>query len=411
MAVTHAQFDLVIIGGGLVGHALLAALKPLYGQSARVALLESTAEPDNHNSIGFSPAFDDRSTAISAGSIQLLQKWNLWPGLRDYAEEIRHIQISEQSGPATAELHAEDQQPALGCVINNHALGSALLTQSRQLPVTLKFNTEVEALQFFPEYVQLQTSQESITARLVIVAEGGRSELKARLGFQDDKLDFHQHAIIANIAHKKPHQNWAFERFSSAGPMAMLPLSNQQSAQQRPVSALVWSVPEAEVDALVALPKPAFITQIQQHFGGRLGQFTDISERFSYPLVRTYTAEQVRSRLVLLGNSAVSLHPVAGQGLNLALRAVSSLAQILNTLPLAQLGQLSPLLQYQRSIQADQQLVMNFCDKLVQGFELPGLKLVRACGLGMLDRHTLAKELFSRYAMGLAGSQLHEHRV
>ena len=406
-----AQFDLVIIGGGLVGHALLAALKPLYGLGVKVALLESTAEPDTGHRIGYSPAFDDRSTAISAGSIQLLQRWGLWHGLRDYAEEIRHIQISEQGGPATAELHAEDQQPALGGVIANRALGHALLTQSRQLPVTLKFNAEVETLQFHPDYVQLKTNQDPITAKLVIVAEGGRSELKARLGFQDDTLNFHQHAIIANIAHKQAHQNWAFERFSAAGPMAMLPLPSQQSGQQRPVSALVWSVPAAEVDTLMELPKQAFISQVQQYFGSRLGQFTDVSERFSYPLVRTYTAEQVRSRLVLLGNSAVSLHPVAGQGLNLALRAVSSLAQTLNTLPLVQLGQLSPLLQYHRSIQADQRLVMNFCDQLVRGFELPGLKLVRAFGLGMLDRHSIAKDLFSRYAMGLAGPQLHEHRI
>ncbi|WP_428242453.1 FAD-dependent monooxygenase [Gynuella sp.] len=409
MSAHTPQFDLVIIGGGLVGHALLAALTPLYSQGARIALLESTPEPDQQQVVGYSPAFDDRSTAISAGSIQMLQKWGLWTGLRDYAEAIRHIQISEKGGPATAELHAEDHQPALGYVIPNRALGTALLSQSRKLPVTLKFSTTVEQLQFLPEYVVLKTQQqEKMTARLVIIAEGGRSELKSRLGIQEQRLHFHQHAIIANVAHQQAHQNWAYERFSESGPLAMLPLTMQHN---RSVSALVWSVDEQQVDELMALPASMFLARLQQQFGSRLGILNDISDRFNYPLVRTYTPEQVRSRLVLLGNSAVSLHPVAGQGLNLALRAVSSLAQTLIQQQPAQLGQLTPLLHYQQRIQQDQLWVMEFCDKLVQGFSLPGLKPVRALGLGVLDRHTVAKELFSRYAMGLAGSQLHENRL
>lgn len=402
--------DIAIIGGGLVGHSLCAALRQSRPELS-ICMLEATSQPDTQQLAGYSPAFDDRSTALSLGSAQLLEHWQLWSPLQPLACTIEQIEISEQGGLKTAWLEADQiQQPAMGYVLPNRWLGQHLYQHSQQLGIQILHNAEVQQLSFTANHAVLHCQdQRQIQAKLVVLADGGRSGLKQALGIQTQVLDFHQQAIIANIETSEAHQHRAYERFTGDGAIALLPLIGPD---QKPINALVWSVSDQRLPDLMSLSDTEFLNQAQKTFGGRLGRWQRVSKRHHYPLKRSFTPEQVRSRLVLLGNSAVSLHPIAGQGLNLALRAVSALVSQLTQYSDPDPGNLTDLLAYQRRIEKDQQILMDFCDGLIKGFAIHGTspKLLRAMGIGLLDQHSLVKSAFARVTMGKDHFQRHERR-
>ncbi len=404
-------YDIAIVGGGMVGAALALALARGQAQQPeplRIVVFEAVALPlIDHQPL--QPSFDARSTALSLGSRHLLEGLGLWPVLADDACPISKIQVSDRGHLGATRLDAmQERVPALGYVLENRRLGQALLQALRQ-QVSVRFccPAEVSTAQAIPggmrvEY-QYQGESHYCDSRLLVIADGGRSGLCQQLQLDRQVTSYQQSALIANLALDRPHQQVAYERFTTEGPMALLPLTDD--AQGRPRSALVWSVPLAHTEALLSIDAGEFLRRLQRRFGYRAGRFVALGERHDYPLQRVLACEQVRSGLVVLGNAAHALHPVAGQGFNLALRGALVLAQELLQAQVEQraIGCLDTLLRFQSQLHWDQTKTLGFSDQITKLFSSPHAAPVLARNLGLLGLElvTPLKRAFAQSAMGL----------
>lgn len=407
------EFDIAIIGGGLVGASLACALEGFAREHKwSVAVIEAVDMPettDGSHPDKFQPSYDARSTALSWGTRQIYQQMGLWQELAPHAAAIRHIHVSDQGHLGATRLNAHEHNvEALGYVAPNQWLGRVLLNGVKSAQhVHWLCPYKVTAYQAGSNQHQLQLTnnhgeEQTVKARLVVLADGGQSGLKEQLQISDVSRPYDQFALVCNLTTSEPHNNRAFERFTPSGPMAWLPLTGERDI------ALVWTVPSDQIDEVAALDDDAFKSRLHDLFGFRLGGIERIGERYQYPLTLKRATEQVRPGLVVLGNAAHYMHPVAGQGYNLALRGVAELAGVLNEAALAgkSPGDLKVLLEYQQRRQQDQDTVIGFSDGLIRLFANNNFLLghARAGGLMLLDRLKPAKRWFARQAMGL-GSQ------
>lgn len=393
-------YDLVIVGGGLVGASLACALQrtPL-----RIAVLEGVAPEAPAQ-----PSYDDRSTALAPSTVRLFQAVGLWEALRGAATPIREIHVSEQGRFGFTRMGAaEEGLDALGYVISNRRLGEVLPARMReQANVEVLCPAQVEGLERQSEAVALTVGTEqgvrSLAARLVVAADGARSHTRDCLGIAVRERDYGQVAVIANLTPEREHRGRAFERFTPDGPMALLPLDGGRCA-------LIWSVQAARAEAVLALSDADFLAEVQARFGHRLGRLLKVGARSRYPLTMISAREVTAERAVILGNAAHTLHPVAGQGFNLALRDVAWLAELLHEAALAggDPGRAELLARYAQGRVHDYRRVGGFTDLLVRVFSnrLPGLTLARNLGLVGLDLFPAAKRGFLGYAMGRSGYQ------
>lgn len=414
-----SHYDLVIIGGGMVGASLVCALLPVAKKlSLNIALIEQQPIPTQEGQ-PFQPSYDARSTALAYGVKSFYQATGLWDRMQEHLTAIEHIHVSDKGRFGVTRLHAKDEGvPALGYVVENHWLGQVLLDhiqQDKQGCVDLICPASVHAVSPSSELTQLkiehQQAEYDVTAELVILADGGRSGLRQALGIHFNEQPYHQHALVANISLDRPHQGIAYERFTERGPMALLP-SETLNGEVR--CGLVWTLPDEEVGALLSLTDAEFLTELQQTFGYRAGRFTRVGQRYHYPLKLTLAEEQVRSGLVVLGNAAHALHPIAGQGYNLALRGVTDLAEniIASRQQGISIGDLSRLQAYEQQRRLDQQRTIMFSDRTMRLFSNanPLLSLGRSIGLQAMDLSPIAKTLFARSAMGLDSPALQHPR-
>ncbi|WP_230409213.1 2-octaprenyl-6-methoxyphenyl hydroxylase [Zooshikella harenae] len=398
------HFPVVIVGGGMVGATLAHALARMFPQ--KVALIEAAPFPATPQ-VDAQPSFDARSTALAWGTRLLFEQLGLWDELNTYATPIEHIHVSNQGHFGFTRLHAQDEGvSALGYVVSNQHLGQTLFKHLKvaeeKQKLELIMPAKVVALSPNDKGTSLQVERndttETITANLVIIADGGRSGLTEQLGIDVTEKHYNQSALIANAALSKPHNNVAYERFTESGPMALLPLSGKHCA-------LVWSLPETMVDDIALMSEVDFASHLQQNFGYRLGRFTKVGLRHIYPLTLRCSTEQVRPGLVVLGNAAHQLHPVAGQGFNLALRDALRLAEVIKeALALGQpLYALKTLHHYVKRQEADQQATIQWSDRLVRWFSstTPTLSILRNLGLVGLDLCFPGKSLFTQHAMGM----------
>ena len=244
----------------------------------------------------------------------------------------------------------------------------------------------------------------TLDAALLVVADGADSGLRERLGVSVQEKPYGQHALVANVATAQPHKGCAYERFTGDGPVALLPLLGVEGAPYR--AALVWTLDPGEAARLQAAPPDDFLAALQERFGYRLGRFTAVGDRHSYPLALVQAAEQVRRAVVVMGNAAHALHPVAGQGFNLALRDVAELARVLAGAGEAgeSPGELPVLQRYERRQRADQQRTIEVSDRLPSLFMQsdPVLGLARDLALSGLDLMPALKRGFVAYAAGVA---------
>ncbi len=385
---------IAIIGGGLVGASLALALQEgARKRGWRIRVIEPYRPGDDYQ-----PSYDARSSALSLGTRQLYDQLGIWPAIASQAAAITEIQVSEQGrfGMTCLEAH-EEQVPALGYVVDNAWIGHCLWQALDENLVTRECPAEVRQLQPVAGggYRLDMVDGQQHHCDLAILADGGRSGLRGQLGIDIRQRSYGQTAIIANLTPECPHQGVAYERFTREGPMALLPLPDNRCA-------LVLTRPTGVAERLLAMADEPFLAELHQAFGYRLGAFLQMGQRHAYPLALVQSAEQVRSGLVVLGNAAHSLHPIAGQGYNLSLRDVMVLADTLLHSP-APPGTLATLQQYYARQQADQWLTIGFSDRLVQLFARPGRLLShgRAAGLVALDLCPAAKHQFARQAMGL----------
>ncbi|MFG3693761.1 2-octaprenyl-6-methoxyphenyl hydroxylase [Stutzerimonas stutzeri] len=384
---------LAIVGGGLVGASLALALQQ--GAKARgwnIALIEPF-EPGSE----YQPSYDARSTALSYGTRLIYQRLGVWERIAERAEPITQIHVSDRGRAGATRLDASDQQvPALGYVVENAWIGHCLWQALDDEAVTRHCPAEVEQMQAVAGGYRLTlTTGQVLDCDLAVLADGGRSALREQLGIAIKTTPYDQSALIANVTPGKPHGGQAFERFTDDGPMALLPLQDNRCA-------LVWTRPEEDAARLAAIPEAAFLDELQQAFGYRLGGFQQVGARHLYPLMLIEAEEQVRSGLVVLGNAAHSLHPIAGQGYNLSLRDTEALAAALLS-GSAKLGDIGVLQAYHRRQRTDQWLTVGFSDRLTRLFAGSALVSVAGRNLGLLGLDLLppAKAWFARQAMGL----------
>jgi 2-octaprenyl-6-methoxyphenol hydroxylase len=398
MASTRERFDIVIVGGGLVGATLARALAPL---GLRLAVIEAVPLGAAQQ-----PSYDDRATALAWGSRQILAGIGLWDALAPDANPIRHIHISDRGRFGHAELHAaEHGVDALGYVALNRGLGAALhAALEAQADCRFLCPARLEAVASDADGVTCQVrigdAVQTIEARLLVAADGARSGVRELLGIGARTWDYGQTAIITNVTPSLPHQDWAWERFTDSGPIALLPLTDQRCA-------VVWTVATERAPEVLALDDAAFLARFTERFGDRLGGFTRVGRRVHHPLAMVRAEDQVATRAVIVGNAAHSLHPIAGQGFNLSLRDIAALAEVIADAVAAggDPGDAALLARYQAWRAGDQRETMLFTDGLTRVFGNPlgSVALARNLGLLAFDLLPPVKQLLARHTMGLAG--------
>lgn len=386
--------DVLIIGGGLAGASLACALE---NSGLAVELIE--AHPLHAET---QPCYDDRTVALSYGSRVIFEAMGLWPAMADRIEAIKTIHISDRGHLGVTRLrHHDEGVEALGYVAENRVLGEVLYQRlAENQNVQLHCPAQVLSLQQQDDSVQLRYAENGaeheLSAGLVVVADGVSSATRDMLQIGASRQDYQQSAIITNVTPGQPHRNIAYERFTDTGPLAFLPMTGQRCA-------VVWTVPTGQVDALLALDDDAFLEKLQQRFGYRLGRLRKVGQRQVYPLALVESTQLVRGRVVIVGNAAHAIHPVAGQGFNLALRDVATLAELLSAQRDAPIEE--TLASYQALRTQDARRVYRFTDTLVKIFsnDFPPLAHARAAALLLTDLMPAVKHRLARQSMGLSG--------
>ncbi|MDC4558732.1 FAD-dependent monooxygenase [Acinetobacter baumannii] len=399
------QQQVIIVGGGMVGLSLSLMLAKA---NIAVKLLEAVKYPnyDDQNVAPYHSSFDARNTALSRRSVQIYQKLGLWDALQQHATPILQVHITEQGSFGKARLVAEQEKvESFGQVIENAWLGRVLLTQVRQQPlIELIDGVQVTALTQDAEqvYIEAQRGDEllKLESKLLIAADGRDSFCRQAIGVGVDVHDYDQVAIVTTVQTSKPHEHVGFERFSALGPLALLPLPGEYRRS------VVWPVKKGtEGEWLGEENDQHFLDALQKTYGDRAGKFEKTGKRFSYPLSQVLAHKQAVGRVILMGNAAHTIHPVAGQGFNLCLRDADVLLRYLvNQLSASDdIGNPDNLLAYEQARLSDQQRVIKFCDTVVRGFsnQNPLLKLIRNTGLIAFDVIPGVKPLVANYAMGL----------
>lgn len=368
----------IIVGAGPVGAVCALALAQ-QGVPARV--LEAGAA---------TAAGDGRTLALSHGARQILDRLGVWDAL-DGVTAITRIHISQRGALGVAQLDAAELGvPALGYVLPYAALTAALKRALATAGVAVDYDVAVEAVQPGGDVARLLTSQGEFATPLAVVADGGRSLAAAEPRF---RRDYGQMALVCDVRTELPHGQRAYERFTPAGPVALLPKNDRYG--------LVWTATPADAERLLALDDAAFLDALYAHFGGRQGRFLEAGPRKTFPLTLSYTGPDAGARVVRIGNAAQTLHPVAGQGFNLGLRDAFELALLAGDTPPDQLGNAAMLATYARGRRADVAGGVGFTDFLVRTFsnDFPPLRHARGLGLLALEALPPLKTFVARRMM------------
>jgi len=396
-----SQFDIVIVGGGLVGASLACALRD---GPFSVALIES-ARPAPVRA----PGYDDRTLALAYGSRRILEGIGVWDTIaRRGAAPIRRIHVSERGRFGAARLCAEDLGlEALGYVVSAPLLGGVLYEALGDNPrVTLFCPATVRDLALGPEAAQVTVEAESgerrLRARLVIAADGAESPMRAAAGIGAERIDYGQTAVVTAATPARAHGYTAYERFTPTGPLALLPASAEHCA-------VVWTVARGQVESMLAWDDETFRARLESAFGERLGRLERVGRRRAFALAFARPRELARARFVLMGNAAHTVHPVAGQGFNLGLRDVAALYDVL--LDAAQegadIGDPARLARYAAWRAPDNRATAALTHSLIRAFSNDALPLAwaRRAGLVAVDLLPGLKRALMRMTSGLAGRQ------
>lgn len=394
------DYDVIVVGGGMAGAALAIALD---GLGLRLALVEASPwQADAH------PGYDERTLALAWGSRRIFDGLGVWDAIAPHATPILHIDISDRGHAGHARLDAAGQGvPALGYVATARAIGTALIARLDTLAhVDLLCPAELEHLATDPAgvcvHVVADGHSRHLRARLVVAADGARSRIRTLLGVPTLEWSYGQTAILANVTPEHAHGNVAWERFTEDGPLALLPMDAGRCA-------LVLTVAEAEAAAVLRFSDAAFLGLVQQRFGQRLGRFVRAGRRSAHPLKLVKARAHAHGRVAFIGNAAHTLHPIAGQGFNLGLRDVATLAEVIADALAAgdDPGRDAVLARYAGRRRWDQRTTIAFTDALVRVFANPlaPVRLARNLGLVGLDLLPPLKRGLVRQLMGVAGHQ------
>jgi len=350
------EFDMIIVGGGLVGASLACALE---NQALKIALIDKSPLHSKplHN-------FDARALALSLPSIECLQMLGVWPKICESASVIKTVHVSKQGHFGVTKICAlEYQLPALGYVVNADTLNNALNHVVETLSnITLFRPAEIAKVEKIDQgWVVQLSNQKNLKTKLLVAADGSESPLRKQQGIEVKVQNYQQTAILANIGLNQTHQGIAYERFLEKGSIAMLPFGEN-------CVKCVYIVPSDQVEILKAQSDEKFLENIQSQFGHRLGFFTQIGNRVFYPLKKLCTETLYADRFVLIGNAANTVHPIAAQGFNLGLRDAATLAEMLVQAKNANqdIGSVEVLRSYADRRRDDHQAIRYFTDSLAE---------------------------------------------
>jgi 2-octaprenyl-6-methoxyphenol hydroxylase len=395
-AAEHLEVDVAVIGGGMVGASLAAAL---CGSGRQLLLVESV--PFGAES---QPSFDERTTALGNASRRIFEGLGIWPALAPQAAAIRAIHVSEAGRFGGARLTAAEQGiEAFGFVVANRLIGAALWQRlaaasdlERCVPAAVQ-DLEIGAERVHFTVERGSAARLTVAARLVVGADGAQSQVRSAAGIAAEVEDYGQVAVVANVVTDRAHEGQAYERFTAAGPLALLPLHDGALA-------VIWACRPERAEELLALDERAYLAQLQAQFGWRAGRFVRAGKRASYPLRLTRADTTVACRAVLIGNAAQALHPVAGQGFNLGLRDAAMLAEVIANTP-GDAGAPQLLQRFATWRARDRSGVVRFTDGLVKLFadQRLAVALLRNLGLLLFDLTPPAKAALARVSAGFGG--------
>lgn len=394
-------YDLMIVGGGMAGASLACALSDT---GLRIAILEAVPWQSD-----MQPSYDVRTISLSHGSRLIYETMGIWEQIDPQAScPIQSIHISDRGHAGVTHLHSRDAGvEALGYVIENRALGAALMNRLENIEhIDIISPATVSDVEIAPDlaalYCTVKSKEVTVRGKLVVVADGGRSGLRDKLNFQTSVDDYQQTAVVCNITPGQPHQHCAYERFTASGPLAILPMNENRCW-------CVWAVDENDAEELMSLSEELFLQRLQQHFGDRLGRFTRAGKRYAYPLARNRVDTTIGSRVVLVGNAAHTVHPVAAQGFNLGLRDVTWLAEVLAQADACKqdLGSLEVLKSYEDIRERDTKRVTGFTHGMIKLFTSQMAPVIAGRNFGLLltDMVPELKHALLKRTMGLTGPQ------
>ena len=389
------EVDVAIVGGGMVGASLAAGLS---GTGVRLLLVEAVPFGTSTQ-----PSFDERTTALGNASRRIFEGLGVWDAIAPEAAAIRAIHVSDAGRFGSARLSAEEQGiEALGYVVPNRRIGAALWgLLTRAAGPALRVPASVEDVAIETSGVRFTVAsegrREAVTARLVVAADGAHSQIRSAAGIEAAVEDYAQVAVVANVASDTPHRGIAYERFTPAGPLAVLPLADGTLS-------VIWAIRREDAPRVLALEDAAWLAELQSRFGWRAGRLVRSGRRASYPLKLTRAASPVAARTVLIGNAAQALHPVAGQGFNLGLRDAAMLAEVIAG-STGDVGAAALLERFAAWRATDRGGVTRFTDGLVRlfGDERFGVGLLRNLGLLLFDLSPPAKSALARVSLGFGG--------
>jgi len=394
------DYDIIIIGGGMVGGSLALALRH---SNIRVAIVEAKGVVEKK-----SDTTGKRAIALSWGSRCILEQLNIWHKLRELAMPIRHIHVSDKGHFGKTRLSAETQQvDALGYVIEASQIESVVSDglDAENIDVLCPATLEGYVIDQDGVHVTIKQGRTSkaLSCGLLVGADGGLSKVREQGAFDLKEYAYQQHAITGVLTTESDVQDVAYERFTSEGPIAMLPHFDG-------LYSLVWTMPSTLAKEVMSLPKDQFLGRLQSRFGQWLGELGLSGERQTFPLNLSYVQDSALNRVILIGNAAHQLHPVAGQGFNLGLRDAAILADILLEQQGANADELCEI--YARRRKTDQALITGFTDNIIKLFSTDRalFSVARNSGLLMLDKVPVLKNQFARQTMGL-GSRLARLKV
>ena len=393
------RVDVLLVGGGFIGLTLAAALAQSGLRCAVIDREKATTALDDK--------FDGRTSAIAFGSARALRTLGIWRRLEEFAEPILEIRVSDNNAPFFLHYDHRELDPALrdealGFIVENRDIRRALFAHAAECR-GLEFESGISV-------VSLERSQSGVAATLsdgrvieadlAIAADGRDSQIRRDAGIPVARWSYPQTAIVCTVAHEKDHCGIAHERFLPAGPFAILPMKNRRSS-------IVWTERSSEAPRILKLDAAGFKAELERRFGDFLGKLEVVGPRWSYPLGLVHADRYVDRRLALVGDAAHAIHPIAGQGLNLGLRDVAVLAEVLADDKRAgrDIGAPEVLARYERWRRFDAFALIAATDGLNRLFsnDIGPLRLVRDLGLAAVNRMPALKRLFMRHAMGLVG--------
>jgi len=387
--------QITVIGAGLVGGTLACAL----AKNGIDVVIVDKSDP----TIFGLPKFDGRASAIAQASRKVLESVQLWELLEDKAEPILDIRVSDGNAPMFIHFsHKDVEDSALGYMVENRDLRACLKQLIENLGIPVLAPTQISKYDFGPKKASLLlTDGRQVSSDLIVAADGQDSPARKEAGIVTRGWPYKQRAIVATIEHELPHRSIAHEHFLPSGPFAILPLKGGHH------SSLVWTEKASLVDSFISLPNDIFLQEIEERVGDFLGSLCLVGPRFSHSLRLQLAEHYIHRRLALVGDAAHSIHPIAGQGLNLGLRDVAALTEAAVDIKELGLDLANPegLARYQRWRRADNLLMAGATDIINRTFsnDFPHVRLARDLGLKAVNHTPVLKRFFMHHAMGTVG--------